>query len=170
MPLCDHASIGVLITSPAGLLVFERVRPPAGVAPVAGHVDQHGSPERAAHAEVAEEVGLAVTSLRLVLTAWRTNPCRRPTADRVGHRWWIYRAEASGQIRPSADEVRAPRWRHPDQLQQLACSTVAYAEGQLSEEQFTANPGLEPVWVRFLHELHLVTLPNDSLNLVDKIL
>ncbi|MFD2398901.1 hypothetical protein ACFSVJ_21990 [Prauserella oleivorans] len=63
-----------------------------------------------------------------------------------------------------------PRWLHQDQLQQYAHRTAAYAEGQLSEEQFTANPGLEPVWVRFLHELQLVTLPDDTLSSIDQVL
>jgi hypothetical protein len=88
----------------------------------------------------------------------------------VGHYWSIYRAEVSGQIRPSAQEVRAPRWLDADQLQQHAHRTAAYAEGRLSEEQFTAEPGLEPVWVRFLHGLQLVTLPDDTLSLIEKIL
>ena len=160
----------MLISSPAGLLVFERVRPPAGIAPVAGHVDQHGGPEQAAHIEVAEEVGLTVTSLHLQTSVWRPNRCRRLTSDRVGHYWSVYRAEMSGQIQPSAQEVRAPRWLFPDQLQQHALRTAAYAEGQLSEDQFTAEPGLEPVWVRFLHELELVTLPSDTLSLIEKVL
>jgi 8-oxo-dGTP pyrophosphatase MutT (NUDIX family) len=167
---CDHAAVGVLISSLAGLLVFERARPPAGIAPVAGHVDQHGGPEQAARNEVAEEVGLTVTSLHLLTTVWRPNRCRRPTSARVGHHWSVYRAEVSGRIRPSAEEVRAPRWLSPDQLQQYAHRTAAYAEGQLSEEQFTAEPGLEPVWVRFLHELEFVTLPDDALSLIEKVL
>jgi 8-oxo-dGTP pyrophosphatase MutT (NUDIX family) len=167
---CDHAAVGVLISSPAGLLVFERVRPPAGIAPVAGHVDQHGGPEQAARAEVGEEVGLTVTSLLPLTTAWRPNRCRRPATDRVGHYWSVYRAEVSGQIRPSAQEVRVPRWLHQDQLQQHALRTAAYAEGRLSEAQFAAEPGLEPMWVRFLHELELVRLPDDALSLIDKVL
>lgn len=101
-PYCDHTSVGVLITSPAGLLVFERAAPPAGIAPVAGHIDQHGSPEQAARTEAAEEVGLVVTRLNLLVQRWRPNQCRRPTGGSVGHRWWIYQAQASGPIRPSA--------------------------------------------------------------------
>ncbi|MEU6230537.1 NUDIX hydrolase [Streptomyces sp. NPDC047042] len=169
-PCCDHTSVGVLISSPAGLLVFERATPPAGIAPVAGHVDQHGSPEQAAHAETAEEVGLAVTHLHLLLTMWRPNRCRRPAVDRVGHNWWIYQAQASGPIRPSAREVRAPRWIHPDKLQQHAQRTAAYATGRLSEREFTETPGLAPVWVRFLHDLQLVTMPADTLSLIDTVI
>ncbi|GLW26499.1 hypothetical protein Mame01_65410 [Microbispora amethystogenes] len=106
--LCDHTSVGVLISSPAGLLMFERGTPPTGIAPVAGHIDQHGSPEQAAIAEVAEEVGLAVTHLDLLLTAWRLNRCRRSISGEAGHRWWIYQAQATGPLRPSSREVRAP--------------------------------------------------------------
>ncbi|WP_165777683.1 hypothetical protein [Amycolatopsis antarctica] len=40
----------------------------------------------------------------------------------------------------------------------------------LSAEPFTATPGLEPVWVPFLHESQLVTLPDDTLSLTDKVL
>ncbi|MGP8298123.1 NUDIX hydrolase [Streptomyces inhibens] len=168
--ICDHASVGVLISSPDGLLVFERATPPAGIAPVAGHIDQHGGPEGAARAEVAEEVGLAVSQLHLLLTEWRPNRCRRTPTSAVGHRWWIYQAEASGPLRPSAREVRAPRWIYPDQLQRYALRTAAYADGRLSNTEFTKEPGLEPVWVRFLHELQLVTMTGDSLARIDTVI
>lgn len=115
----------MLIASPAGLLVFERATPPAGIAPVAGHIDQHGGPEQAAHTEAAEEVGLEVTHLHLLLQQWRPNRCRRPTKDTVGHRWWIYQAEASGPIRPSTREVRAPDGYTP-----TSSSAVALREGR----------------------------------------
>lgn len=167
---CDHAAVGVLISSPAGLLVSERVRFPAGIAPVAGHVDQLGGPEQAACAEVSEDVGLTVTSLQLVTSVWRHNRCRRPVRNRVGHQWSIYRAEASGQIRPAPQETRAPRWLPPGQLQQHARRTAACAKGQPSDEQFAAAPGLEPVWVRFLHQLGLVTVPDDVLDRIENIL
>ncbi|MGH3620742.1 MAG: NUDIX domain-containing protein [Sciscionella sp.] len=132
--------------------------------------DRPGSPDTSTSAEVAEEVGLVVTSLDLVLTAWRPNRCRRPTTGHVGHHWRIYEAQASGPIRPSAPEVRAARWVHPDELQQFARRTAAYAEGQVSEEEFAAQPGMEPVWVRFLQELQLVALPDDTLRLIDKVI
>ena len=73
-------------------------------------------------------------------------------------------------MRPSAREVCAPRWIHPDQLQQHALRTAAYAEGHLSKEEFTVQPGLVPLWVRFLHELQLVTLDEDTLNLIDTLI
>ncbi|MFE9367831.1 NUDIX hydrolase [Streptomyces sp. NPDC006978] len=168
--LCDHESVGVLISSPSGLLVFERATPPAGIAPVAGHVDQHGGPEQAARAEVTEEVGLTVTHPHLLLDQWRPNRCRRLPNGPVGHHWWIFEVEVSGSLRPSAREVRAPRWIRPDQLQQHALRTAAYANGRLGREEFDRGPGLEPVWCRFLHDLELVTLPSDDLNRIEAVL
>ncbi|MEV4333497.1 NUDIX domain-containing protein [Streptomyces sp. NPDC049597] len=167
---CDHTSVGVLISSPAGLLVFDRATFPLGMAPVAGHIDSHGSPQRAAVAEVAEEVGLTVTRLHLLRKVWAPNRCRRPNDGTVGHQWTIFEAQASGEIRPSAREVRTPRWIHPDELQQQAQRTAAYAAGQVSEAEFTARPGLAAVWVRFLHDLQLVTMPSDILDQIDRVI
>jgi hypothetical protein len=47
---------------------------------------------------------------------------------------------------------------------------VAYAEGGFTEEEFMARPGLAPVWVRFLHELQLVTLDGKTLNLIEAVI
>jgi 8-oxo-dGTP pyrophosphatase MutT (NUDIX family) len=167
---CDHTAVGVLISSPAGLLVFERARPPARIAPVAGHVDQHGGPEQAARNEVDEEVGLTVTSLHLLTTEWRPNRCRRPTSDRVGHYWSVYEPRC-----PDRSDLLPRRCAPPDGYPRTSSSSTHTAprrtpRDSLSEEQFTAEPGLEPVWVRFLHELELVTLPDDTLSLIEKVL
>ncbi|MGW1363006.1 NUDIX hydrolase [Streptomyces chartreusis] len=167
---CDHTSVGVLISSPSGLLVFERASPPAGIAPVAGHVDQHGGPKQAAHNEVAEEVGLTVVHLRPLLNQWRPNHCRRTPTGPVGHQWWLFRAEVSGALRPCAAEVRAQQWTSAEQLQRLALRTAAHAGGHLSRQEFERRPGLEPVWCSFLHVLGLITLPPDDLDRIEGIL
>ncbi|MFD0371106.1 NUDIX domain-containing protein [Streptomyces sp. NPDC127114] len=167
---CDHTSVGALISPLEGLLVFERATPPAGLAPVAGHIDQHGSPEQAARNEVAEEAGLTITRLHPLLTQWRPNHCRRDALGPVGHHWWIFEAQVSGTLRPSAREVRSPRWLHPDQLQQHALRTAAYADGRLARQDFEREPGLEPVWCHFLHGLGLITLPLNALNRIDAVL
>ncbi|MFJ8969647.1 MULTISPECIES: NUDIX hydrolase [Streptomyces] len=169
-PLCDHASVGVMISSPSGLLVFKRATPPAGMALVAGHVDEHGGPEQAARDEVTEEVGLNVTRLHLLLDQWRPNRCRRTPSGPVGHHWWIFQAEVSGSLCPSPREIRAPRWIHPDQLQQHALRTAAYANGAVNHEEFEREPGLEPVWCRFLHDLELVTLSPAALDRIEAVL
>ncbi|MER6431690.1 NUDIX hydrolase [Streptomyces sp900105245] len=167
---CDHISVGVLIFSPSGLLVFDRMTPPAGVPPVAGHVNQHGGPEKAARNEVTEEVGLTVIHLHLLLNEWRPNHCRRTPTGPVGHHWWIFQAEASGSLRPSAREVRDPWWVHPDQLHEHALRTASYADGHLSREQSSGSPGIGPVWCRFLHDLGLITLFLSALDRIERVL
>lgn len=168
--LCDHTSVGVLISSAAGLLVFERATPPVGIAPVAGHIDAHGGSEQAAMNEVAEEVGLTVTRLHLLHQGWRTNQCRRPTGGPVGHQWTIFAAQTSGQLHLSAREVRAPRWLHPDELQQCAQRTAAFAAKQITAAEFALQPGLQPVWVRFLHELQVITMTGEALDRIDEVI
>lgn len=151
--VCDNTSVGVIITDDQGrLLMLQRVKPPAGIAPVAGHIDGHGSPEAAAYAEVAEEVGLTVTSLTLLVPRYgRGNVCRRQHGpEGPGHWWTIFRASVTGDITPGVEEVRNVRWYTPEEVQRLAYRTAAYACGDITPAAFEADPGLEPVWVHFL--------------------
>lgn len=156
---CDNASVGVLIFDGRNrLLVFDRATPPWGVAPPAGHVDEHGETWQAAQAEVAEEVGLHAFDLRLAGRGWRDNRCRRrpgPTGD--GHQWWIYRARVVGTLTPSVRETRNARWLTAQELQALTVRTAAYAHGELPEEEWWAAPGIEPVWVHWLSLAGLIT-------------
>ncbi|MFI6802974.1 NUDIX hydrolase [Streptosporangium canum] len=168
--VCDHASVGVLITDEHGRhLMFDRAKPPAGCAPVAGHVDTHGDPERAARAEVAEEVGLTVTDLTQVTGGWRPNRCRRPVAAsrQIGHHWTIYRATVAGDLAPSADETRNARWLDTVQLQQLTDRTAAYARSELADAEFAQAPGIEPVWVWWLHVLGIVNVAETDLSRIE---
>ncbi len=165
---CDNRSVGVLIRDRVGrLLMFERVTPPVGVAPPAGHVDDHGGADDAARAEVAEEVGLTVTSLRPVLVRWQPNVCRRlPGPDGVGHTWTVYEAQAAGAVAAAPREARRPRWLAAGEVQALADRTVLFARGGMSADVFAAEPGLEPAWVGLLAELGVVDVPAAGLDAV----
>ncbi|WP_326841036.1 hypothetical protein OHB33_00740 [Streptomyces sp. NBC_01558] len=105
-----------------------------------------------------------------MLDQWRANRCRRTPSGPVGHHWWIFQAGFSGSLCPSPREIRAPRWIRPAQLQQQARRTAAYANGCLDREEFEHEPGLEPVWCRFLHDLELVTLPSADLDRIKAVL
>jgi hypothetical protein len=179
---CDNASVGVVIRDPGSdrWLMFERGRFPAGVAPVAGHVwDEHAAADAvpedayraAARAEVAEELGLTVVDLiDAGVGGWRPNRCRRPGGRRgVGHHWRIYQATVTGDLAPSPDEARHPQWLSRGQLQQLADLTIAYAAGLVSDEDWTARPGIEPVWVDWLAQLGLIQAGLSDLVLVDQL-
>jgi ADP-ribose pyrophosphatase YjhB (NUDIX family) len=171
--ICDHASVGVLITDDVGrLLVFERVTFPMGIAPPAGHVfDDHGSRDdseraylAAARGEVEEEVGLIVTSLQMVAEGWVDNRCRRQIPDgRIGHQWQVYRASATGTLTPSKQEARNAQWLTSSQLQSLTERTVGWVRGDISNDEFTKQPGIEPIWVWWFARLGLVSVKKDDL-------
>lgn len=168
-PCCNHV-VGVLIHDGDGrLLMFQRNTPPVGVAPVAGHVDDHGNPEDAAVAEVREEVGLTVTRLWPLLSRWLPNVCRRPSPAGIGHHWTVYRADTDGHVYADPREARHPRWYTPAEVQALADRTVEHARGRVTAAQFAVNPGLEPVWVLHLHDLGQVAVSDDDVALVGQL-
>ncbi len=157
---CDNMSVGVIIRSPEGeFALLKRARFPIGIAPPAGHIDEHGRPEQAAVAEVHEELGLmiALDGLRNTVIQGRrvNNQCRRPGGDH--HDWRVYEStEYSGVLTPDADETQGAGWYDPDQLQALADRTKAFQAGQLSQAAWETNPGLEEVWLDFFTELGYV--------------
>ena len=170
---CDNASAGILIRDDHDrYLMFDRNTLPHGCAPCAGHVfDEHASYPDAARAEVAEEVGLAVEHLTsLPAGGWRDNRCnRRPGRLGVGHEWRIYQAEVSGELNPSPRETRNVRWLTLAEIQALAGRTAAHASGLVSAAEFAADPGIEPVWVRFLTDLHLITMAAGDLEAIERV-
>lgn len=175
--LCDHYSVGVVVTNPSAdsLLMLRRAKHPIGIAPVAGHIDDHGSPHSAALAELEEEVGLTARdlatgwSLEYVTTEKRGNICRRPPTHPThdGHLWTIYTCAVDPErvkIVPSLDETQGARWYSARQIQDLAEWTGIYAlnraeDGPIDYEDklWRENPGIEPVWIRWLVRLGYVT-------------
>jgi 8-oxo-dGTP pyrophosphatase MutT (NUDIX family) len=162
---CDNHSVGVIITDhDARLLLITRATPPFGRAPVAGHQDQHGSADAAACAEVREEAGLTVTRLALAIPAhWRDNVCRRQPGPRgVGHTWTIFNAEVTGTVNVDPAAAHDAAWYTRTQLQHLTDRTVHHAFGLITADEFTTNPGLQPIWITFLTTLGLVTVDDEA--------
>lgn len=158
---CDHTSVGVIVRNEDGAIaLLERARPPEGIAPAAGHIDSHGSPEQTAVDEVWEELGLRINpnDLRATTIAGRIvrNSCRRIGGDH--HRWWVFEAvlAESQPMNPSQDETRSAAWYTPKACEALAARTRAYQTGRLTNERWRERPGLEPVWLGFLAELGYV--------------
>ncbi len=169
---CDNASVGVVIEHDHKYLMFDRNTPPAGCAPVAGHVfDDHAGYEEAARAEVAEESGLTVDTLIATdVGGWRNNMCRRTPGPRgIGHEWKIYHAKATGNLAPSTRETRNVRWVTAGDMRALADRTIAYAQGDLTDADFAQAPGLEPVWVRWFCELRVITATQEELALIESL-
>lgn len=158
--LCDYTSVGTIIQDKAGrFALLVRRKFPVGVAPSAGHIDQHGTPEQAATTEVEEELGLTVKPSDLrptVITQRRiNNHCSRPNGDH--HFWTVFTAsDFSGDIRPDPSETKGARWYTQDELQTLAERTKAFRAGDVPQADWEANPGLEEIWLDFLTELDYV--------------
>ncbi|WP_345570341.1 hypothetical protein [Streptomyces plumbiresistens] len=51
----------------------------------------------------------------------------------------------------------------------MAC-IHSLADGRLSREEFEREPGLVPVWCRFLHGLELIALCSVALDRIDAVL
>jgi ADP-ribose pyrophosphatase YjhB (NUDIX family) len=166
---CDNTSVGVIITDTANrYLLIDRATPPYGMAPVAGHIDHHGSPEATAGNEVAEEVGLHVTQLRKLSETWRPNTCRRPPGpEGTGHHWTLFHATAHGALQTDPREVRTAQWVTGEQLQALAERTADYARGDVTAAEFLTTPGLQPVWQRFLVAHRLIITSDTDLTAID---
>ena len=170
---CNHTSVGILVERDGAFLFFRRVKFPFGCAAPAGHVDELisiGQPdeaaiyEQAASRELEEEVGLVASSLTLVLEAITPYPCRRIPIDggTPWHKWRVYRAEvdASQTSRENVAETRNLQWLTKEQLQEKAARTARYLVGQIPEEEWQADPGLEPVWMDFVVQLRLIKRPS----------
>lgn len=150
---CDHKSVGVVITNEKNeILLLDRARFPFGLAPPAGHVDEHGSLEQTAIDETSEEVGLVVSDLQEVISERRVdNVCRRLGGDH--HIWSVFLSrQFTGEVTPNIDETKGATWHSLEELQILADST----RQQRTVEHKVGAQVLEPIWLGFFTELGLV--------------
>lgn len=168
--VCNNTSVGVLVQrrSDERYLLFTRQKPPWGKAPSAGHVDElrHLNQDdeeavycAAASRELYEETGLVAGDLELVLGPTITYiPCRRPQGS--WHRWRVYHTWVDGdqEVVENQDESKDLEWFSIDEIAALAARTRSYRAGLVTEEEFQADPGLEPVWYDFFLELGLIGL------------
>ncbi|MGI5208965.1 NUDIX hydrolase [Spirillospora sp. CA-108201] len=165
---CDGASVGVLVTDGLDRVLIGTRADGAGQAPVAGHVwDAHSSYRDAAVAEVREETGLHVTALEYVCGGYRPNRCRRGDGPNgPGHMWEVYRATATGSPGSADGSMVGLRFATGSEIRALAAWTVQRALGRVDAGDWRTMPGLEPVWVRWMHETGYAVLGQDDLRAV----
>ncbi len=151
---CDNKSAGVILKNNDDILLLDRARFPFGLAPPAGHIDEHGSYEDAAVNEVFEEVGITIahSSLVKVIDSRRVeNTCRRLSGDH--HVWNVYSAETDTMnIQASIEETNGAAWYTPKKLQSIANITR-------EKSGIETKPGgqvMELIWLDFLVELGYV--------------
>jgi 8-oxo-dGTP pyrophosphatase MutT (NUDIX family) len=157
---CDNKSVGIIVRNPDGAIaLLKRARFPFGYAPVAGHVDDHGSPAQAAVDETIEEIGLTITTEDLhptEIAATRfNNHCRRRGG--TFHDWWVFTVDHyGGYITPSAEETEGADWYTVEEIQQLADRTVQYQAQMIEQQDWIDSPGLEENWVTMLQQLGII--------------
>lgn len=147
MKICDHTSVGMIVRQKNKILLIERRKYPYGFAPPAGHTDGDATYEVAAKRELEEEVGLRSTKLDLIFEGRIDNVCRREGG--IWHYWKIYEVGARGKIKRSTDETKQAGWYSREELQKLAERTKKYVAGEISDEKWRADPGLETFWYGF---------------------
>src|SRR3989344_6681396 len=158
---CDNKSVGVIIRDGERTLIIKRKNYPVACACVAGHLDGD-SPLDAAMKETGEEVGLHVEPARFMerITALKlANPCKRDGG--LGHEWYVYEVDAPVVVPKAGSDAKEALWTTPAELTALMKRTedVAKKHGVrtedlarstpaiVSDSEWSANPGLEPVWV-----------------------
>lgn len=152
---CDHTSVGMIAENENGkILLIERKKPPFGFAPPAGHVDGDESFEIARDRELMEEVGLTAINVTLIYEGRKENVCRREGGD--WHYWKVYKVEVEGDIQVSKAEVGRYGWYDRDQVKFLLERTVQYKNGQISDDEWKEQPGIEPVWAELFSDIDII--------------
>jgi ADP-ribose pyrophosphatase YjhB (NUDIX family) len=141
---CDHTSVGILVWQNDRLLLVERNRFPFGFAPPSGHLDGDHSFEIAALRELKEEVNLSIINIKLIAEGKMNNKCRREEGD--WHYWKIYSASVEGDIKAHPEEIKRVVMSNKEEIYMMTQRYEAYFSNKISEEEWQANPGLEPVW------------------------
>lgn len=142
--ICDNKSVGMIIKRNGKILLLERMKPPYGFTFPAGHVDDHGSFEQAAIDETMEETGLHITKLTPIFEGKLENQCRRTGG--TWHDWKIYNVETEGEINFSREESKKAGWYSMEEIKELVNKTKEYLDGEITDEQWIKDPGMEPLF------------------------
>ena len=151
---CDHTSVGMIVRQDDKVLLIERMKYPFGFAPPAGHVDGDKTYEIAAKRELIEEVGLVATNLKLVFEGRKENVCRR--RDGSWHFWKVYEVKVNGEVKRSEDETKLAGWYSNQEIKKLMERTKLYLQGEVPDEEWEKNPGLEVFWYHLQIEVQKV--------------
>ena len=128
-----HYSVGAIIKSEDKYFLMDRAIEPFGFASPAGHIDEGETPEKAMIREVFEEVGLKVTSSKLIAEEeldW--NYCSKNVNT---HYWYVYECEAEGNPTRNEREAKSIGWYTKEEIKNLL---------------------LEPVWAYWFYKFKII--------------
>lgn len=165
--ICDHTSVGMIAEDSEGrILMIERVKPPTGVAPPAGHCDGDSYPA-ACLKEFWEETGLKVVGAPRPIAL--ANPMKKNRCRRIGgdyHFWQIFKVNREGDLKTNPEETKNPHWYSKEEIKVLARKAEEYQaktktaqsdqEREEIEKEWALSPGLEQVWYEFFKELKVI--------------
>lgn len=117
-----HYSAGAIIEQDGKILLEDRAIEPWGLACPAGHVDENESFESAVRREVAEETGLKVESVKLVLRA--IADIEQCSKNVLIHEWQVFSCTVSGEIKPNERESKSIKWYDKSELSKLPLEKV----------------------------------------------
>ena len=72
------------------------------------------------------------------------------------HSWKIHELEVKGNIKRSLTETRQAGWHNLEEIKKLAKRTEEYLQGNVTEDEWQANPGIETVWYKWFKILKLL--------------
>lgn len=117
-----HYSVGAIIKQDDRYLLIDRVKPPFGMACIAGHIDEGENVQTALTREVEEESGLtlrAATPLFEEELDWNT--CSKGITV---HYWHVFQCEVDGILEHNVLETKSIGWYTLGELQQLELEPV----------------------------------------------
>ena len=114
----QHFSVGAIIESNKKILLISRNLPPPGYAAIAGHIEEKETPLQALKREIKEETNLNLISQKFLFkkTIIQKENC---VFNEKRHKWYVYKCECEGEIKPSKKEVKLINYFTRKQIKNL---------------------------------------------------
>ncbi|OHA50769.1 MAG: hypothetical protein A3A97_01605 [Candidatus Terrybacteria bacterium RIFCSPLOWO2_01_FULL_40_23] len=165
--VCDHTSVGIIVTREEALrsqiLLIKSTKPPYEWTLPSGHADlvklnpTEKEFKSAARRELKEKTGLRAIQLYMIHQERTVRSCGRMNDNY--HVWRIYASVYLGKIDRNKEEAQDVAWFTRAELEEHVWFTTRHQEGEVSEEEWLDNPGLEPIWC---NELDIFKLFDDA--------
>lgn len=141
--------VGLLLRKDGRLAVHDWG--PHGWAPPAAHRHEWlGAADDVAET-MAMAMGATTSGVQWAAATVQTTHCSCASVEdgETSHLWEVYRADA-GEVGDPVASIPPIRWMARDEILAAARRTVSWAQGQISDQEWVADPGIAPVWIYLL--------------------